>query len=181
MDRPEIIKSIELSRAAIEDVFELDSLNFSFICGSVPRQTAHPKSDIDVVVCLNCPILPAQRKDFTDNYLQLHHELERIPDLSYPGEVMSYKVLTESIGKTLLATPVSHLSDKVIYDGLVWAGMLSSNRKEIIHNQGNQLVVAQGIGSSVIDMWYKALETDGESFEHGERDQYLKEIITYEG
>lgn len=86
--------------AAVQDAFGATPV-FACLTGSTAAGTDTPDSDIDLLVILPNTLPPAQaviqRAKFTRNYIRLHTDFDRPPDLQWPGEVCYAADLTAAI------------------------------------------------------------------------------------
>lgn len=175
----EIIAS--LSKQAIEDAINPDIIEYSFVCGSVAQRLSTPKSDIDIFICLKEPILARRKKLFTDNYFQLHQELLLHPDCEYPGELMTISELDTAMDIAWGQEPTKKIDHPQLYDGLVWAGMLSSSDKLLLAENSTSLENHTKIGSRIVNAWADTLQESVPKLPEESSDIFLKRIVKYEG
>lgn len=161
------------------DFYKLNNheLNFAFICGSLLTSDMDFKGDIDLFVCIRdrSPI-KTQVQDF---YFKLHEVAGLRPDFEYPGEIVEETDLETKLDLTLKSEATSEIHDADLYDGIVWAGMISGHKSNIL---GNTDVYNKysGISLSVVDKWYKKL-SKGFDFQDEvvSPDKFLKHKIIY--
>lgn len=175
-------RSAELAKettSLVTKVFDIDCIEIAFIAGSVARSEETSTSDIDIVVGLTQNPTACQIEDFQAGYFELHGRFNLEPDNNYPGEVFGMQTLYQALVKTWEAVPEEQLTDIQIYDGIVWAGMLSA-RKTLLVPESNSLVSSVKFGRKVVDKYHAHLEhecsTNGDSVRF---DLCLKEIIKY--
>lgn len=159
---------------AITCIFGLENLVTGFLAGSLAMG-----SDIDIFVCHREPLTTAQQNQFFELYLDLHKRYDRVPDLDYPGEVMQLDNLYSAMLATKNTEPCKHLQDSHIYDGIVWAGMLSGS-KIMMLPYSHEHNVLEGLGADIVRQWVNKLY-DRRSTPSLPSDKILKRIITYHG
>src|SRR5258708_4289353 len=101
---------------------------FAFIVGSIASQSFKPTSDIDIFVCLNQRPEPSQKALFLKWYFKIHEQVKLKPDLRYPGEIMPWEQLSKKLTLIKNTPPHKQFTNSSIYDGIIWAGMLSGDQ-----------------------------------------------------
>src|SRR3989344_3964325 len=113
-------------RKRLLNIFK-NKIIFSFICGSyVETNTFY--NDIDILCCVNS-FNKREELQFRETYFSCHKEAGAKPDIYFPGELMTLKMLEEVIELAKKSKPIIKVKDKKIYDGLVWAGMIVGKKK----------------------------------------------------
>lgn len=103
-----------------------DNLFFGFVCGGFSKGYTDKNHDIDVFVCLR----DQQTEDMNERYLRWYFDLHRKcgvkPDYDYPGEIMTYNYLVETLNilKTLVLT--LKIEDVRTKKAIIWADMITS-------------------------------------------------------
>jgi len=77
-------------------------IEYSFLGGSIAFGVDTNSSDIDCIVVLKDEVykdieIREKIKRFADGYVKLHHVLGRIPDLSFPGDIITVNQKEEAI------------------------------------------------------------------------------------
>lgn len=163
----------------VTDVFGLEQMDFAFIAGSIAKFTSKPTSDVDMVVGLKKSPTINELEDFRTGYFDLHAVHGLVPDEEYPGEVFGRDVLHEAIIHADQQYPTAVIDDIKIYDGIVWAGMLSAE-KILLVPQNKFLEIAVKAGSRLVSKYHECIEHDCRRTE-GQKgfDLCLKEVIEY--
>lgn len=97
---------------------------FAFLCGSLARKELNEKSDFDMFVCVKRYDEKAYVK-FREWYFDVHSKRGYTADKEFPGEVMEIDKLQKCLNICYLEQPKFHIKNPILYDGIVWAGMLS--------------------------------------------------------
>jgi hypothetical protein len=130
------------------------NLLFAYQVGSTITGEIRPHSDIDFLVCVNQEDLE-QSKAFRDFYYQIHQDEKMVADDKYPGEVVSMDTLVGSLNHLLTIKPKRTITDLRTYNGLVWAGMLSDDKKTLVSNQNIDELVR--LSNEIIKRWNQEL------------------------
>lgn len=149
------------------------NLIFAFICGSFARRAIDTKSDLDFFICLR-----QKRKidEFKRWYFIVHRNFNLKPDRLYPGEIMTLKELNSALLKCKKFEPMARISDRCIWDGIVWSGMLSAKKTSVLGNR-TKLKALSHLGSVVIKCWEGKLAG---GINHVDQNHVLKKIVHYE-
>jgi acyl-CoA reductase-like NAD-dependent aldehyde dehydrogenase/predicted nucleotidyltransferase len=110
------------------------NLVFAFICGSFARKKLTPKSDLDMFICVK-KINQEEKIKFHKWYLSIHSKHNLDPDLDFGEEIMTYDKLISKIEKIKNYKPSTIINERDIYDGIVWAGMLSGKQIGLFGNK----------------------------------------------
>ncbi|WP_339048369.1 aldehyde dehydrogenase family protein [Candidatus Mesenet endosymbiont of Phosphuga atrata] len=109
----------------VKNIFA-NNIEFAFIFGSIAKRTFRRKeSDIDTFICLKEADV-VNTINFTKWLVAFQYSLNLKPDLKYPCEIMTHKVLqsaVENLKKVKIS--LSH-SSPIIYDKILWACILPS-------------------------------------------------------
>ncbi len=141
-------------RGNICDIFSRNQVIGSFVCGSVVAQEL-PASDIDIFICCQYEVTEAQRHVWTEYYLDLHEHFGKDPDVVSPGEVMSANALRYGLDRISSMPPTTKLRNRYDFDYLCWAGMIDSQRVDIIKT--NKFVAFERLAQYSIAKWSRAL------------------------
>ncbi len=117
-------KLLDAFEKGINQIFS-DEMIFAFISGSVARKKENPHSDIDMFIVVEY-IDQAALNHFREWYTKIHETFALVPDMEYPGEVVSDANLHNSLRMVIHTHPTKIITAKELYDGIVWAGMLIS-------------------------------------------------------
>ncbi len=170
---------IDDAHELVSGVFGPEHVDFAFIAGSIAKFTAKSTSDVDIVVGLREPPTSDELVDFRAGYYDLHATHGLLPDDEYPGEVFGLDKLFETIDYADSRPPSGVLSDLKIYDGIVWAGMLSAD-KILLIPQTKTLEIAIEAGSQLVSKYHDFIEHDCRYIGgHKGFDLCLKELIEY--
>lgn len=156
--------------------FDETKVMAGLLVGSCVSNSLERKSDIDIFLCLEQEPTTRELQNFHKAYFAEHVSLGRIPDYEYPGEVMSLSKLALSLHKTKSAIPSATLNDPVLYDGIVWAGMLSGERIELV-SPATEMKPYEAISLDIVKRWSDALRLDRLNIP---ADKLLKQLVTYE-
>lgn len=106
---------------------DVPNLLFGYICGSFARKEMSSTSDIDFLVCTRGKISKKAVESFRKWYYLIHFQFHLFPDKEYPGEIMNISKLDEALNRLELSNVFHAIPKKsILFDGLVWSGMLSS-------------------------------------------------------
>lgn len=139
----------------IKEIFK-DELIFAFICGGVAKNRANKNSDIDIFICVKNKEKRNMRSEFLKFYKQLHKVNCLKCDNLFPGEIMGLDNLDRKIKLVKKVKPTLTIKNKKIYDGIVWAGMLSGNHINFIGDK-KEFLKRKHIANKIIDKWKKEL------------------------
>jgi len=107
---------------------------FGFVCGSVAQGRATHRSDIDTMIVLEC-----ENKEEIARYLewlhQYHLEMDMTPDQIYPAEIVTRKVLDESLADLDNVTMNLQKTDLLTFDIVAWIGGLAGIKRGVIGDQ----------------------------------------------
>lgn len=140
----------------VELVKCFNSVVFAILCGSIARNNHNVNSDIDVLVCLTNKPTNIQLTNFKNKYIDMHNKYGFKPDIKYPGEIISIHSLDKSLNIIDKVEKTRIIDNIRVYDGLVWAGMLSG---QIGYFVGN-LVIFQSRrrkSLSILEIWKNKL------------------------
>lgn len=150
------------------------NLIFAFICGGFARKKVCQKNDLDMFVCVR-KLSVEKKLDFHRWYLLTHLQYGFKPDAYFGEEIMTYGKLLREINKVKNCRPVLIIYNRNIYDGIVWAGMLSGKQVGFV---GNRRIFKKIKGESlkICKYWVKNISTFSKS---QNLDLVLKKIIKY--
>ncbi len=164
-------ESDAIIRSAFTGLSKLFDFRFATVSGSLGLE-----SDIDLLVCVNKPVTYKERLNFKNLYFGLHKQFERSPDKKYPGELIDTEALFADMGKALAAEPVTNIQTEAIYNGLVWAGMISFPQRTTVLDDARQLHSdAKMLADKIISKWFAVLEGSSQR-----PDRYLKNITSFD-
>ncbi|MFH1610912.1 MAG: nucleotidyltransferase domain-containing protein [Patescibacteria group bacterium] len=152
-----------------------DKFVFAFICGSVAKKETSKESDIDMLVVLDSIEL-IKLKIFRKWYIDFHLRKNFKPDLVYPGEVVPIFNMKIALASVKCYNSTNQIVDKTIYDGIVWAGMLSSDCIAFV----GDVAVYDKLKDEAVEIckkWKQELAPD--IYLGVSDDKILKQIITY--
>lgn len=103
-----------------------NNLVFGFVCGGFSKGYADKEHDVDIFVCLSRKETEKEYDEYLRWYFALHKRYGVKPDYDYPGEVVTYDYLIEtlSILKTLVLT--LEIKDVRTKKAIIWADMITS-------------------------------------------------------
>lgn len=164
----------EILRSFSKKIVEFfgNELIFGFLCGSIIKKECSQESDIDMFICVK------QKKHttvFFDWYHKIHAQYGLKADQEFPGEIMELNILDYKLRLTKNATPTRFIIDANIYDGIIWAGMLSGDIGGFI-GSSRKFNSRRLIGAEIIDLWSNALCKGSQKYG---KDLQLKRIIKY--
>jgi predicted nucleotidyltransferase len=168
MNKEKIIKDFKKN---IKNIFK-DNYIFSFIGGSIAKNKITNKSDIDIFICIKSKRVQ-QQKIFIKWYLDFHKKNKLLPDKKFSGEITNINNLDKKLTLTLKTTPKLIISNKDVYDGLVWAGMLFGPNIAFIGNKKIYLE-RKKIAKKIISLWIKKITNKPQQTKG---DDLLKKII----
>ncbi|MBP6858846.1 MAG: hypothetical protein KBC33_03400 [Candidatus Pacebacteria bacterium] len=128
MDKKIIDEILEEVKYKVHDIFEKNLL-FGFVCGGFSKGYADHNHDVDIFICLeNMPDKDTEKK-YLDWYFDLHKRYKIKADYDYPGEIVTYTNLIEtlSILKNLKLT--LKIAEIKVKKSIIWADMLTSVTK----------------------------------------------------
>jgi len=151
-----------------------NNLVFAFICGSVARNNISRNSDIDILICVQKKDEVALKK-FNLLYKQLHKQYNLCIDKLYPGEIITLNRLNSKLKDMSLTVPSINIRKPNIFDGLIWAGMLSGKYTAFI---GNKTIFFQKrkISKNIARTWSKKLL---DNYQKLPADLALKKLIKF--
>jgi hypothetical protein len=157
IEQSEQLQSVTDSlRLFCQSVFP-EGVAFGFVCGS-SAEYGRLHSDIDVLVCVDA-LTETERQSFVDWYYQ-QHEIHGVrPDEVYPGELMLYEELVAALETAEVSVPSVRIINSEVYDGLVWAGMLSGPKAGLMDEAG-RLDPLTPQADRIIDNWCDSLELE---------------------
>ncbi|MBU4338949.1 hypothetical protein KKB43_00845 [Patescibacteria group bacterium] len=132
----EILSEVQ---SGLNEIFG-DNLLFGFVCGGFSKGYADKEHDIDTFVCLRQQKTEKEYEEYLRWYFALHKKYGVNPDYDYPGEVVTYDYLIEtlSILKTLVLT--LEIKEVKTKKAIIWADMITSKtaghvgtRLELLH------------------------------------------------
>lgn len=138
-------------RKRLFNIFK-NKIIFSFICGSHVETNAFD-NDIDILCCVNS-FNKKEELQFRETYFSFHKEVGAKPDIYFPGELMTLKMLEGVIELAKKSKPIIKVKDKKIYDGLVWAGMIVG-KKKILAGEIPEKILS--LSHECIKKWNKCL------------------------
>lgn len=170
MTKGQIFRSF---KREIKNTFSEDLL-FGFLCGSFVRNKVHKNSDIDIFICVK---KRNEEKEilFKDWYMSLHKKVKLKPDLQFYYEIMEPKDLLVSLTEAELTIPHVRITRKVLYDGIVWAGMLSGKYTSFIGSRSIYIKFRRK-AKKVVTLWRDAIIQDIAKLPS---DQFLKLTTEY--
>lgn len=168
----------------VVDIFGEDNIAAAFITGGVASGYGSDTCDIDLLICHRDQANPTRRDKFTQFYLDLHKQSGRIPDLMWPGEVMSVEDINVGLAHVAEMQPARILHDLRAFDHICWAGMLVS-KKVLLVPETDELTIIEGVAKQVVDRWTTEL-CDGTELTEGtglktDKDKVLGSIISCPG
>lgn len=151
-----------------------NNLVCAFLCGSYARLGINHCRDLDAFVCLQRPAAASERR-ILRWYLATHDRIKRTPDPDYPGEFVSRRSLLDAIRAAHFARPSTTITNRRVFDGLVWSGMLWSPHRAFVGDQQSHRQLAAE-GRACLKAW-----CDGLGLPQRERalDLYLKARVTF--
>jgi len=103
-----------------------DNLLFGFVCGGFSKGYADKEHDIDVFVCLRQKETEKENEEYLRWYFALHKKYDVKSDYDYPGEIVTYDYLVETLNilkKLVLTLKIDDVRTK---KAIIWADMLTS-------------------------------------------------------
>jgi len=103
-----------------------DEMLFGFVCGGFSKGYADENHDVDIFVCLKNELPKKIEEEYLQWYFDLHKKYGIKPDYDYPGEIVTYNRLmnTLNILKTLkLTLEIKEVQTK---KAIIWADMITS-------------------------------------------------------
>jgi len=154
--------------------FDPDEVMAAFVAGSCATDQGRVGSDVDVFACLRRTPTAAQLARFRTAYFAMHEELGLQPDTEYPGEVMGHGDLSTALTAVDQSPATASLTDPLLFDGIVWAGMLWAPKRNLTESAAEMdpLHIMAGL---VVTRW--AAELDPTSSLPA--DQILKQRVQY--
>lgn len=123
---PKIIEEILAEvQIKLKEIFKSNML-FGFVCGGFSKGYADENHDVDIVVCLKDNLSKETEEEYLQWYFDLHKRYKIKPDYNYPGEIITYERLmnTLDILKTLKLT--LKIDDVPTKKAIIWADMITS-------------------------------------------------------
>ncbi|XGA08819.1 MAG: aldehyde dehydrogenase family protein [Wolbachia endosymbiont of Xenopsylla cheopis] len=109
----------------VKNIFA-NNIEFAFIFGSIAKRTFRRKeSDIDTFICLKEDD-KIKAATFAKWIVQFQYSLDLKPDLKYPCEIMTHKVLQSAVENLKKVKIFLSHSNPIIYDKILWACILPS-------------------------------------------------------
>ena len=150
-------------------------LAFAFICGSFASKPKGEIHDLDVFVCVHRKV-GRHISAFRKWYFAIHKKYNLQPDQEYPGEVMTTHALHSTLEVVLKTEPNFTIRRERLYDGVVWAGMLSGKRKSLIGNK-SEYEDARLKADKVVSIWARRLLSGVKNMRS---DLFLKHFTRFE-
>lgn len=145
------------------------NLLFGYICGSFARKEMSSTSDIDFLICTRGKISKKVVGSFRKWYYSIHFQFHLFPDREYPGEIMNISKLDEALDRLELSRVLYIVSKKsILFDGLVWSGMLSGAKLGFI-GDGHEYRKRRKIAKQILHRWRNLTKVAD--------DLYLKKFI----
>lgn len=176
MDKQERDKFIRIFKKTVRKIFR-DNIEFTFLCGGFSRNQLAKSSDIDMFICLKNKSGRRQLQKFHDWYFKIHRKYRLKPDTKYPGEIISIKKLDACLRLTQKSKPKKIITKQPIYDGIVWAGMLSGSYKVFAGNK-DKFLKRRKLAKQIVNFWGDKIIKRGKS-KLTSRDQMLKKLIIF--
>lgn len=102
-----------------------DTIVFAFVCGGFAKGYADQNHDVDIFVCTKEKIDPSVERIYLDWYFKLHQRYRLKADYNYPGEIIIYENLIQTLnilkGLQLSLT----ISDVPTKKAIIWADMIT--------------------------------------------------------
>jgi len=124
--QPKIIEKIITEvQIKLKEIFG-NTMLFGFVCGGFSKGYADKNHDVDIFVCLNHKLTKDVEKKYLDWYFFLHKKYGLKADYDYPGEIITYSKLnnTLKILRDLKLTLV--INDIRTKKAIIWADMITS-------------------------------------------------------
>lgn len=109
-----------------------DNLAFAFVFGSIAKGREKKGSDIDMFVCTEEEPSNQQKDDFFNFYMKLHNEYGLIPDMEYPGEVVSLEFLHKNIAHIQSWIPHSEIATYREFEAVFWTAVLAERKIAVV-------------------------------------------------
>ncbi len=118
----EILIEVE---AKLSEIFK-DNMLFSFVCGGFAKGYADENHDVDTFICLKDEPSKETEDEYLKWYFDLHKRYKVKPDYNYPGVLITYDKLIETLNilKTLKLT--LKIDDVWTKRAIIWADMITS-------------------------------------------------------
>lgn len=154
------------------------ALGFGFLCGSYVQLGLQPGHDLDMFICRRESYAAFNADEFRSWYYSVHQTYQLKPDLVYEYEGPTEAVLNAALMLIRVTKPTNRISDRRVYDGIVWAGMLTSPQAAFLgdaslYNRFRQMA------APIIDSWVQQLAVGSRAKDAP--DQQLKKLIRYDG
>jgi hypothetical protein len=121
------------------------NLVFGFVCGSVAQGRATHKSGIDTMIVLEC-----ENKEEVAHYFEwlnrYHLEMDMTRDQIYPAEIVTRKILDESLADLDNVTMNLQQTDLLTFDIIAWVGGLAGIKRGMIGDQDLLFAYAKRTG-----------------------------------
>ena len=155
------------------------NLEFAFLCGSFIRDSLNENSDIDMFICVKNNNNYFEEK-FKKWYLKLHLKYQLKPDEQYFFEITDITRLIKSLELVEKVEPDFKLKTMKIYDGIVWAGMISG-KKQCLFGNLREFLKLELKSKKIVKRWRKVLIKNNYDDPKLEDDLYLKFNTFYLG
>jgi predicted nucleotidyltransferase len=121
------------------------NLVFGFVCGSVAQGRATHKSDIDTMIALEC-----ENKGEISHYLEwlnrYHLEMDMTPDQIYHAEIVTRKILDESLEDLDNVTMNLQRTNPLTFDIIALVGGLAGIKRGVLGDQDLLFAYAKRTG-----------------------------------
>lgn len=131
MTRCEINRLEKTFEDGVSKIFQ-DNLAIAFVFGSVAKGREKKSSDIDMFICTVEEPSVKQKEDFINFYMKLHKEYGFVPDMEYPGEVVSMEFLHKNIDHIWDWIPYKEITTYREFEAVFWTAVLAEQKIAVV-------------------------------------------------
>lgn len=145
-----------LFKTKISEIFG-KSLAFGFVFGSSAKGTATEHSDIDMFICLSTTPLKETMDRFVEWYQSVHSALGRIPDMKYPGEVMTSKQLIDRLNRIQMAPFTKTIAEYSLWEAFIWLSAMVDTKTTLTIGNKQEWETCSNMAIEVANYWKRQL------------------------
>lgn len=112
------------TKVSLADIFG-QNLIFGFVCGGFSKGYADENHDVDIFVCVNKNPDKKLEERYLKWYFDLHKRYGIKADYDYPGEIVPYEYLIQTLSMLRSLKLTLEINDVRTKKAIIWADMLT--------------------------------------------------------